>query len=112
MTAGTGGSSTGLNSNIAAALAYAFGCVSGIVFLIVERHDRYVRFHAMQSTLTFLGVLVATLIVGSLPVGGALLTALVSIAAGVIWLVLIFKAFTGQRYKLPYVGEIAERQIH
>lgn len=112
MTAGTGGSSTGLNSNIAAVLAYAFGCVSGIVFLIVERHDRYVRFHAMQSTLTFLGVLVAALIVGSLPVGGALLTALVSIAAGVIWLVLIFKAFTGQRYKLPYVGEIAERQIH
>lgn len=109
--AGDSGSSTGLNSNIAAVLAYLFGCISGIALLVVERHDRYVRFHAMQSTLTFLALLVAALITGSLPVAGRLLTGLLTFAAGVVWLVLMFKAFTGQRYKLPYIGEIAERQI-
>lgn len=104
-------SSTGLNSNVAAALAYLFGCISGIGFLIVERKDRYVRFHAMQSTLVFLGVLVAALILGSLPLVGWLLNAMFSVAVALMWLVLMFKAFTGQRFKLPYVGEVAERQI-
>lgn len=104
-------SSTGLNSNLAAALAYLFGCLSGVVFLIVERKDPYVRFHAMQSTLTFLGVLVMALILGSLPLVGGLLNVLFSLAVALMWLVLMFKAFTGQRFKLPYVGEMAERQI-
>lgn len=105
------GSSTGLPSNIAAVLAYLFGCISGVVLLIVERKDRYVRFHAMQSTLTFLCVLVGALILGSIPGPGRFLSGLLSFAASILWLVLIFKAFTGHRYKLPYVGEIAERQV-
>ena len=107
----TGQSSTGLNSNIAAVLAYAFGFASGVVLLVVERKDGYVRFHAMQSTLTFAIVMVTALILGSLPIAGRFLTGLLTLLAGVIWFVLMFKAFTGQRYKLPYVGEIAERQI-
>jgi uncharacterized membrane protein len=105
------GSSTGLNSHLAAVLAYLFGCISGIVLLLVERRDQYVRFHAMQSTLTFLALLVATLIVGSVPVVGRLLTGLLTFAACIVWLVLMFKAFTGQRYRLPYIGEVADRQI-
>lgn len=110
MTAGSA-STTGLNSNIAGVLTYLFGCIGGIVFLIVERQDRYVRFHAMQSTLTFLVALVVTLILGSFPGLGRVLTVLASFVTSVLWLVLMFKAFTGQRYKLPYVGEIAERQL-
>ncbi|OYW03381.1 MAG: hypothetical protein B7X11_03350 [Acidobacteria bacterium 37-65-4] len=104
-------SSTGLSSNVAAALAYLFGGIGGIVLLIVERKDRYVRFHAMQSALVFLGVVVMALILGSLPLVGRLLTAMFSVAVALMWLVLMFKAFTGQHFKLPYVGEIAERQI-
>lgn len=106
-----GSSSTGLNSNIAGVLAYLFGCIGGIVLLVIEREDRYVRFHAMQSTLTFLAALFVTLVLGSLPVMGRLLTWLATLATFVLWMVLMFKAFTGQRYKLPYIGEIAERQL-
>ena len=113
MTASTAGSasSTGLNSNLAAVLAYLFGCISGIVLLAVERQDRYVRFHALQSTLLFLGVLAVALVLSSLPLVGWFLNVIFSVAVGIVWLVLMFKAFTGQRYKLPYVGEIADRQI-
>jgi len=107
----SGASSDGLNSNIAAVLAYSLGCISGIVLLIVERRNRYVRFHAMQSTLTFLAVLVMAMIVGSVPVVGRLLVVLLSSMTSVVWLVLMFKAFTGQRYQLPYLGAIAERAI-
>jgi uncharacterized membrane protein len=101
---------TRLDSNLAAALAYLFGCVTGIAFLLVERDDKYVRFHAMQSTLAFLAVLIVALILGSIPIIGWLLSPLFFLAVGVAWLVLMFKAFTGQRYKLPYVGEIADQQ--
>ncbi len=111
MTRSASTSSTGLNSNLAAALAYLFGCISGIVLLIVERDDRYVRFHAMQSTLTFLAALALTMIAGSLPVIGWLLRSVLSFATAVIWVFLIYKAFIGERYKLPYIGEMAERQI-
>lgn len=113
MTPGSGGSSssTGLNSNLAAVLAYLFGCISGIVLLLVERKDRFVRFHAMQSTLTFLAALIITMTAGSLPVVGWLLRPALSVATAVLWLVLMFKAFRGERYKLPYVGDMAERGI-
>ena len=51
-----------LDPNVAAALAYLGGVLSGIVFLVLEKQNRYVRFHAMQSTITFLLVLVADLL--------------------------------------------------
>jgi uncharacterized membrane protein len=108
----TRGSSTGLNSNVAAAFAYLLGFISGVTMLIIEREDRYVRFHAVQSVLVFLAALVATMIAASLPAVGWLLRALMSVATAVLWLFLMFKALTGERYKLPYVGEIAERQVH
>ncbi len=108
---GHGGRSTlGLDQNVGGMLAYAFGLFSGIFLLIVERENRYIRFHAVQSTVFFLGVTVATLLLGSLP-GGWLLTSLSTAAVTVIWIILMIKAFTGQRYKLPYVGEIAAQQF-
>lgn len=104
-------SGTGLPPNIAAALAYAFGAVSGIVFLMIERDDKFVRFHAWQSTLTFLGALLAQLLVSSFPVFGRLLSVALTAGLVAVWVLLIFKAFSGEKFKLPYVGEIAEQQI-
>ena len=49
-------SSTGLDENVAGFLCYLFGFVTGIVFLVVEKESRFVKFHAMQSTITFLGL--------------------------------------------------------
>src|SRR4051812_40280489 len=66
-------SSTGLDPNLAAALAYLGGALSGVAFLILERQSKFVRFHAMQSTMTFLGVLVLHLLFVSTPIIGWLL---------------------------------------
>ena len=102
---------TGLPSNIAATLAYAFGAVSGIIFLMIERDDKFVRFHAWQSTLTFIAALLASLLVGSFPLIGRLLNAVLTAGIVAVWVLLMFKAFSGEKFKLPYVGEIAEQQI-
>ena len=112
MTGPTETSSTGIDRNLAAAMAYLAGFITGIVFLIVEKNSRFVRFHAMQSTVFFVGVLVLSVIINSLPILGPFLYAfLLFPAVLIIWLVLMFKAYSGEMFKLPLAGDFAEKQI-
>ncbi len=97
-------SSTGLDENVAGFLCYLFGFITGIVFLVVEKKSRFVKFHAMQSTITFLGLFVISLILGWLPVIGVLIMVL----SLILWLLLMIKALQGKRYSLPIIGKMAE----
>ncbi len=97
-------SSTGLDENVAGFLCYLFGFITGIVFLVVEKESRFVKFHAMQSTITFLGLFVIILLFGGIPVIGAL----IFIFSLILWLVLMIKALQGKKYLLPIVGKMAE----
>jgi uncharacterized membrane protein len=103
----------GLDANLAAALSYLFGFVSGIVFLLVERENRFVRFHAMQSTLTFLGIVGIDILLQIIPFVGVLLVIFLVIpASAVIWLLMMYKAYQGDEFKLPFVGPFAAERIH
>ncbi len=97
-------SSTGLDENVAGLLCYLFGFITGIVFLVVEKESRFVKFKAKQSTITFLGLFVIILIFGWIPVIGTL----IFIFSLILWLVLMIKALQGKRYALPIVGKMAE----
>lgn len=97
---------TGLPKNTAAALSYALGWLTGIVFLLIEK-DPFVRFHAMQSIIVFGGLTILVMV----PVVGWILSPLVMIAGFILWLVLIFKAYQGEEFKLPVVGEFAKKQL-
>lgn len=97
---------TGLPKNTAAALSYVLGWLTGIVFLLIEK-DPFVRFHAMQSIITF-GLLT---IISFLPVVGWILSPLVMIIGFVLWLMLIYKAYQGEEYKLPWIGQFAKKQL-
>ena len=99
-------SSTGLEENVAGFLCYLLGFVTGIVFLVVEKKSGFVRFHAKQSTITFLILFVISLILGWIPIIGFL----VVILSLVLWLILMIKALQGQRYMLPIVGKMAEEK--
>ena len=116
--------STGLPSNIAAALA-AFPLIGGLIFYVLEKHDNFVRFYAMQSII-FGGVFVVCSIVYSIaytilaPIPalgfffGIILTvtwALIRVAALVLWIITMVKAFTGVRWDIPYIGPIARKQV-
>jgi len=115
--------STGLPSNVAAALA-CFPLIGGIIFYILEKRDGFVRFYAMQSII-FGGAWllfnivsrILFLILWSIPAIGGILVffwgiiqALVHIAFLVVWIVATVKAFTGVRWDIPYVGPVARRQ--
>ena len=103
-------STTGLSKETAGALSYVLGPVSGIIFLILEK-NRYVRFHAMQSIVLFGSLLVLqwffALIVILLP-----LVPLLSILAFVLWLMLIYKAWMGEEWEIPFIGKIARDLIN
>jgi uncharacterized membrane protein len=104
--------STGLEANLAAALSYLVGFVTGIAFLVLEKENRFVRFHAMQSTLVFAGVVVIDILLQIVPLVGALVVVFVVIpASAVLWLVLMFKAYQGEDFKLPMIGRIAADKI-
>ena len=104
--------STGFDANVAAALSYLVGFVTGIIFLVVEKDNRFVRFHAMQSTLVFAGIVVIDILLQIVPILGALVVVFVVIPlSAVLWLVLMFKAYQGEEFKLPLVGQLAADRI-
>ena len=104
--------STGLDANLAAALSYLVGFVTGVIFLLLERDNRFVRFHAMQSTLVFAGIVLIDILLQIVPLLGALVVIFVVVpASAALWLFLMFKAYQGEEYKLPFVGAIAAERI-
>ena len=108
--ADVGSSSTGLEPNIAGPLCYLLGIVSAIAFLILEKRDRVVRFHAYQSLATFGGLFVLSAVAGVVPLIGGLVLALLTPIGLILWIVLMVKAYQGERFKLPVVGDWAEDQ--
>jgi uncharacterized membrane protein len=104
--------STGLQANMAAALSYLVGFVTGIIFLLVEKDNRFVRFHAMQSTLVFIGIVAIDILLQIVPILGALVVVFLVIpASALLWLLLMYKAYQGEEFKLPLVGQIAAERI-
>jgi uncharacterized membrane protein len=123
-----GKSSTGLDENIAALLSYVFGWVSGLIFFLIEKDSRLVRFHAMQSLL--FNVLVAVVGIAlwivlfvvfmiAAQISGTLAT-LLSLVSVLVWgvfllgilagfILCLVKAFQGQYFKLPVIGNFAEK---
>lgn len=93
-------SSTGLDVSLAALLAYAGGWITGAIFLALETRSGFVRFHARQSVLTFLPLFLAFWLLPLWIVVWPLSVAL--------WLLLMFKALQGERFRLPVVGAWAD----
>ena len=121
-------SSTGLDENLAALLSYVFGWISGLVFFLIEKDSRLVRFHAMQSLLfnvligigifaiwmlLFVGFLIASQVSGALTTLLGVLSILIWVVLFIVivggWILCLVKAFQGQFFKLPVIGNLAEK---
>ena len=105
---GKDNTSLGLNEHVEALLCYVLGWLTGIIFLLLEKKNRFVRFHAMQSLVVFLALFVISLVVEFIPIVGPLLSILILPVSLVLWVLLMFKAYQGERYKLPWIGDFAE----
>lgn len=120
MSTATGSTSTGLAPNVAGALAYVLGPITGVLFLVLEKENRFVRFHAAQAITTgilMIGLSVAlsllSTILAFIPVLGWLTALLLSLAMGlgslVLWVMLMWRAYNGEQWEVPIAGPLARR---
>ena len=112
--------STGLDPKLAGLLCYILGIITGLIFFLIEKSNDVVRFHAAQSivfsgsvivlwiVLAIVGMIIATVswTLGSLY---SILTLLVWLGLFVVWVILLIKGYSGTKWKLPFLGDIAER---
>lgn len=120
-TPATGAAQSGLSENVAGLLCYVLGWLTGLIFFLVDKRP-YVRFHAAQSVVVFGGLHILRIVfamifgVGWLFGGvgwtrfsfGFALFSLVGLVTLVLWIVLMVKAYQGERFKVPIAGDIAE----
>lgn len=109
-------SAPGLTDNVAGALCYLFGFITGIIFLVLAPYNqnRTVRFHAFQSIFYNVGVFAFWILWSILSIMahglGFLLSPLIGLFFFCVWLYLMWAAYTSKRIKLPVVGDLAEKQ--
>ncbi len=109
-TASVSKSSTGMNENLAALLSYVLGFITGIIFFVIEKESRFVKFHAMQSILVSAALMVLSFVLGFIPFIGWIALILLGPVSFVLWVLLMVKAYKYVWFKLPVVGDIAEKQ--
>jgi uncharacterized membrane protein len=112
---------SGMQNNMAGALCYIFGWITGVIFLLIDpyKNDKFVRFHAFQSiffnlslivvyiAFMFLGFILAMIHLGLLLVP---IWFVLGVGIFALWLFLMFKAYNNQKFKLPIIGDLAEKQ--
>ena len=102
----------GLDENIAGALCYLLTFISGIAFLILERENKTVRFHALQSTLWFMLLSIARWVFGWIPLLGGVIDWALGVIAIVSIVFLMYNAFMNKKFKIPIIGDVAEAQVN
>ena len=124
--------SMGLEPNVAGLLCYVAGWLSGLIFYLVEKENKFVKFHAMQSIITFGAITVLQILIpvlrqilwlllyrvaGLYVIAGifsqllGIISTIVSIGMVILWILLMIKAYQNETFKLPIAGKIAEKQL-
>lgn len=116
-----GKTSTGMQANVAALVSYVLGWITGLIFFLVEKDNKFVRFHALQSIIVFgalsiLGFALSILFQLFMAIHLyfmlqflALISKLLWLVVLILWVILMIKAYQGDRFKLPIAGNIAEK---
>jgi uncharacterized membrane protein len=120
MTQTTQGTQSGLAENVAGLLCYVLGWVTGLIFFLIDKRP-YVRFHAAQSMVVFGGLHLINIIVGVMFGAGLVLTggwgafgigwllySIINLVALVLWIMLMVKAYQGEKFHVPVAGDIAQ----
>jgi uncharacterized membrane protein len=116
-------SAAGLDENLACALCYVLGLLTGVLFLVLAPYNqnRLIRFHAFQSIFlniawiaVFIAISIISIVLLPIPFLGAMMSVILHLAAGlgvfILWLMLMYKAYNRERWVLPVIGPLAEKQ--
>jgi uncharacterized membrane protein len=102
--------SGGMSDNLAGALSYIV--IVGIIFLLLEPYNKikFVRFHAFQAIFTCLAFIGIDIVLGFIPIIGWILIPFVGLGGFILFIVLFIKAYQGQMFRVPFVGDFAAKQ--
>lgn len=104
--------SSGLEQNVAALLCYLAWFITGIIFLLIEKENRFVRFHALQSIITSVVLLVINIVLSVIPIIGVMISLLLAPFTVGLWIFMMWKAYNGKWVKLPVIGDITDKQLN
>lgn len=96
------------SNNIMGAVAYLLWFITGIVLLITEKKDPFVRFHAAQSTVVFGLLFIVGIVLGFIPFVGWLLMLPLMLVELLLWLFLMWKAYSGEQFQLPMIAGLVK----
>jgi uncharacterized membrane protein len=114
VTTPVGSGTTGMAENVAGLLCYVLGWVTGLIFFFIDKRP-FVRFHAAQSMVVFGGLTIIRIALGMMFITGTGfhmgfgLLALVSIIGFILWILLMIKAFQGEKYRVPIAADLADQ---
>lgn len=102
-----------LEPNIIAAFSYLIPPLTGIIFFLIEKQNKFVKFHAMQSILFGVVAYILMNVATNLRIIyiGFVLQPFITVGSFCVWLLLIWKAYQNEEYQLPFIGKIAKDQI-
>ncbi len=106
--------SVNIEENVASMICYLGVWVTGLIFFLIEKENRIVRFHALQSLITFVGVFVVYIFlwfISWIVPFFWIINTLFGLLVFILWVVLMIKAYQGEYFKLPIIGDIAEQNI-
>ncbi len=102
-------STVDLEPNVAGLLCYVAGWISGVIFLLLEQKNKFVRFHAIQSIIVFGALHLISVMLSHIPFVGWFFGSIIGVLGFILWIVLMVKAYHNQRYKVPVAGDLAEK---
>ena len=110
------GTQSGLSENVAGLLCYLLGWITGLIFYFIDKRP-FVRFHAAQSIVVFGGLMVIRIVLSMLFVAsgaagfsvGFGLLSLVSILGVILWILLMIKAYQGEKFRIPLAADLADQ---
>lgn len=103
--------SSGMDENLAGLLCYLAWFITGIIFLIIEKENRFIRFHALQSIIVSVILFVINIVLTAIPLIGWAIGLLLTPLYIILWLFMMWKAYQGKMFKLPIIGNMAEKQL-
>lgn len=98
---------SGLDENIAGAISYI--AIVGLIFIFIEKENQFVRFHALQAIFTTLAIFAISIVLGIIPVLGLVVLFMLTPLFFLLFIFLLYQAYNGKRFKLPFVGDLAEK---
>jgi uncharacterized membrane protein len=109
---GTATAAGGLQDNVAGALAYLV--IPAIIFLVIEPYNKnkFIRFHSFQAIIYWIASIILQTIAWMIPLLNLVLGPIIGLGILIGWVVLLIKAFQGTMFKMPIIGDLAEKQAN